>query len=572
MKMFRNVKTSVKILGLIMMMAFFLAIVGYAGHYATGKLAVSVDDMYQNRLLPVQWTNSVKAEGKINEVLTLSVFLSQDSAKQQEYLQQINEHKAIVLKLLTNYSESQLDAFEKEALEKVMSETKAYRSEWQKSLDLATSGRQAEGYAYFTNNAASHLAAVNKELDALAEHSGQLATAENTKSKQLAVESDRIVIVVTGAAVILALVIGWLISRLIAGPLAELVNKVQRLADGNLSGNQSAEEYIDEVGQLSKEINVMADNLRQLVKHIRHTAEDLSASSQQLTAGAEQAAQATGQVTTAIGDVAEGAEQQSGAINETAAVVVGMSTAIEQIAGNANLVTGDVAKTVAAAEKGATSARAVTSQMDSIEKTVSSSAQAVIKLGDRSKEIGQIVDTISGIAGQTNLLALNAAIEAARAGEQGKGFAVVAEEVRKLAEQSKEAASQIADMIGDIQAETARAVSSMEAGSREVRMGAEVVSGAGQSFTEIAALVNHVSSQVTEISAAIGQLSAGSRQIVSSMKNIDEISKKSVGRTQTVSAATEEHAASVEEIVASSQALAGMAGKLQAEVNKFQVD
>ena len=86
-------------------------------------------------------------------------------------------------------------------------------------------------------------------------------------------------------------------------------------------------------------------------------------------------------------------------------------------------------------------------------------------LGDRSQEVGQIVDTISGIAGQTNLLALNAAIEAARAGEQGRGFAVVAEEVRKLAEQSQEAAKHIADLISHIQADTEDAVQAMQEGN-----------------------------------------------------------------------------------------------------------
>jgi methyl-accepting chemotaxis protein len=195
----------------------------------------------------------------------------------------------------------------------------------------------------------------------------------------------------------------------------------------------------------------------------------------------------------------------------------------------------------------------------------------VTTLGERSKEIGQIVDTISGIAGQTNLLALNAAIEAARAGEQGRGFAVVAEEVRKLAEQSQDAAKQIAVLISEIQSDTDRAVVAMEDGTREVMLGAEVVNDSGKAFQEIADMVTNVSSQIREISVSIEQMAVGSQQIVESVKEMDELSKKSSGEAQTVSAATEEQSASMEEIASSSQALAHLAMNLREAVSKFQI-
>lgn len=571
MRLFRSLKTSVKILGLIMLMVFFLALVGYAGHYATGNLAAGMDDMYKNRLLPSQWLNAARTESRINEALTLSVFLSQDKNKQQALLKEIEQHKSSFANLLRDYSQTKLDSFEKDKLSNVMDEVKTYRGEWQKALDLAVAGKQAEGLAYFTQNADSRLETINKLLNELVDYNAKIAAEEKAKSEILAVYSDRIIMAVTLLAVILALGLGWFISRLIAGPLAQLVAEVRQLAAGNLVDRQLNVNYTDEVGQLAGEIDVMAENLRSLVTNITQTAAQLAASSEELTAGAEQAAQATGQVTAAVAEVAQGAQEQSGAIDETTNVVVQMSKAIEQIAVNANTVTGAVAKTVTAATGGAKSAEAVASQMNNIEQTVESSAQAVTKLGERSKEIGQIVDTIAGIAGQTNLLALNAAIEAARAGEQGRGFAVVAEEVRKLAEQSQDAAGRIAGMIGDVQSETVRAVAAMNEGSREVKMGAEVVSSAGRSFQEIVSLVNEVSSQIMEISAAIQQMSAGSQQIVAAVQNIDQIGRKSASRTQTVSASTEEHSATIEEIVASSQALADMAEQLQAAVNKFQV-
>lgn len=567
----RNLKTSAKISGLIILMAFFLVIVGFAGHLAASNLADKMDDMYKDRLLPNQWLNAVRTESRINEALTLGVFLNQDAGKQQALLREIGEHKTKVEQLLGNYAQTKLDSYEAERLAKVMEETKIYRGEWQKALDMAMTGKQAEGYAYFMQNAASHLEQLNTLLDELVEHNSKIAAEEKAISEKIAIYNDRIVIGITLLAVILAIGMGWLIARLIAAPLEQMVTQVRLLAAGNLQERKINTGYTDEVGQLDKEVHVMAGNLHSLVLNITEAAEQLAASSEELTAGAEQAAKATGEVTAAIAEVAQGAQGQSTAIDSTTEVVTQMSYAIEQIAINSDRVNGAVAKTAAAANEGAKSAESVSTQMDSIEKTVASSAQAVTKLGDRSKEIGQIVDTISGIASQTNLLALNAAIEAARAGEQGRGFAVVAEEVRKLAEQSHEAAGQIAVLIGEVQAETTKAVAAMNEGSREVKMGAEVVSNAGRGFKEIVHLINDVSSQVMAISSSIQQLSSGSQKIVTSVQHIDLIGRKSAEQTQSVSAATEEYSASIEEIVASSQQLATMAVKLQNEVNKFQV-
>lgn len=570
----RNLKTSVKISGLIILMAFFLVIVGFAGHLAASNLADKMDDMYKDRLLPNQWLNAVRTESRINEALTLGVFLNQDSGKQQALLKEIGEHKTKVEQLLGNYAQTKLDSYEAERLAKVMEETKIYRGEWQKALDMATTGKQAEGYAYFMQHAASHLEQLNKLLDELVEHNSKIAADEKAISEKIAIYNDRIVIGVTLLAVLLAVAMGWLIVRLIAAPLEKMVTQVRRLAAGNLQEHTSHTtdtSFTDEVGQLNKEVHVMAGDLHSLVLNITEAAEQLAASSEELTAGAEQAAKATGEVTAAIAEVAQGAQGQSAAIDATTEVVTQMSYAIEQIAINSDRVNGAVAKTATAANEGAKSAESVSIQMDSIEKTVASSAEAVTKLGDRSKEIGQIVDTISGIASQTNLLALNAAIEAARAGEQGRGFAVVAEEVRKLAEQSHAAAGQIAVLIGEVQAETAKAVAAMTEGSCEVKMGAEVVSNAGRGFKEIVNLINDVSSQVMEISSSIQQLSSGSQKIVASVQHIDLIGRKSAEQTQSVSAATEEYSASIEEIVASSQQLATMAVKLQNEVNKFQL-
>ena len=572
MEMLRNVKTFWKIVLLIGFMAGFLLLVGYVGHYAAGALSAKMDDMYQNRLLPIEWLNSARTESRRNEALTMALFLSKDPAQQKQTMQTIDQHKKIYADLLEQYRQTSLDPFEQDTMNKIADETKIYREQWQKSLDLALAGKTEEGHDYFYQQAFKHLENINKLLDSLVEYNQKEAEKDKHNSEELAVYNDRIAMGVTGAAVLLSALFGWMISRLISVPLASLVQEVHRMAAGDLKNrNVHSVYHADEIGQLTKEFDLMASQLQKLVKNISETSAQLAASSKDLTVGAEDAAKVTGQVTAAVEEIAAGAEQQSVVIDKTASNISQLVAAITQIADNSTTVSDAAARTVDAAEQGAQSAQSVKNQMNSIEETVDFSAQAVQTLGQRSQEIGQIVDTITGIAGQTNLLALNAAIEAARAGENGKGFAVVAEEVRKLAEQSKEAAERIAAMIQEVQAETGKAVTAMNKGSEEVKVGARVVETAEQNFRQITVLVTDVSSQSMEISAAIQEMTAGSHEIADAVKQIDQVGKQSVGKTQTVSAATEEHAASVEEILAASQELAHTAKKLDEAISFFKV-
>jgi len=349
------------------------------------------------------------------------------------------------------------------------------------------------------------------------------------------------------------------------------VHEATKIADGDLTLANLKIQSKDEVGRLARSFEQMTGKLRELMLQVSEATVQVAASSEELTAGAQQSAQAANQVAMVITSMAQGAEQQLSAIDTATAVIEQMSAGVQQVAANANVVASVADKSASAAMQGDKAIDAAMNQMGNIEKAVTGSAQLVTKLGDRSKEIGQIVDTIAGIAGQTNLLALNAAIEAARAGEQGRGFSVVAEEVRKLAEQSQEAAKQIGVLISEIQAETDHAVLAMNEGTCEVKVGAEVVNNAGQAFKEIVSLVGAVSSQIREISASIQQMASGSQQIVVSIREIDKVSKDAAAQTQVVSAATEEQSASMQQIAGSSQVLAKMAEDLQTAVRNFKI-
>lgn len=367
-------------------------------------------------------------------------------------------------------------------------------------------------------------------------------------------------------------IVSLLMANRIVRPINTLTNELRELSEkgGDLSRKIRVDSS-DEIGELGNYVNQFLGNIREIVKRVTNTSEQLAASSEELTASAEQSTQAVNQVANSISNVAEGTEKQLKAVNDTTMVVGQMAAGIQQIVVSMNTVAGTSTESAEAAQQGNKMLEKAIEQMKHIENTVNRSSEVVIKLGDRSKEIGQIVDAIDGIAGQTNLLALNAAIEAARAGEAGRGFAVVAEEVRKLAEQSQEAAKQIGALINEIQQNTDKAVVAMKEGTGEVRGGTEAVIGAGKTFIEVFEAFHEVSKQIREISAAAKDMLSGSDQIVGSIHEIDSITKDTAGQAQNVSAATQEQFAQMEEVTESSRELAKLAGELQMIVARFKL-
>ena len=196
------------------------------------------------------------------------------------------------------------------------------------------------------------------------------------------------------------------------------------------------------------------------------------------------------------------------------------------------------------------------SSMDTIAVRVGTIAARALSLGEKSHEIGRILDVIDDLADQTNLLALNAAIEAARAGEQGRGFAVVATEVRKLAERAQESTGQIQALVAEIQAETNSTIIATEEGTKEVRLGTELARGVVDALERIAGMVDETTIAAKEISIATQQQRSASEQVVGAMTHVSDAARQyAVGSQQSAAAAAQ---------------LTELAGGLRASIARFQ--
>jgi methyl-accepting chemotaxis protein len=362
-------------------------------------------------------------------------------------------------------------------------------------------------------------------MDNIRRVAGEMATEESNLLKEqsdessLSVEQAHATIIWgTLSAFIFLSLAGFSITRNISKPLTEISGVATRIAQGDLTVKVSTNGRADEVGILSQAFSTMVENLR-------HSTAELSEGVSVLASSASEILAATTQV-------ASGAAETGISITQTTSTVEEVKQTAQVSSQKAKSVSDSAQKATQVAQAGRKSVETSIEGMKKIQTQMESISECVVKLSEQSQAIGEIIASVNDLTEQSNLLAVNAAIEAAKAGEQGKGFAVVAQEVKSLAEQSKQATAQVRAILNDIQKATTAAVLATEQGSKAVETGVKQSAEAGESIRLLSDSITEAAQAATQIAASSQQQLVGTDQVAMAMENIKQASAQNVAGTK----------------------------------------
>ncbi|CAG0946062.1 hypothetical protein ANRL1_02728, partial [Anaerolineae bacterium] len=304
----------------------------------------------------------------------------------------------------------------------------------------------------------------------------------------------------------------------VIAPVNDTKQILAQVAHGDLTVKMNGH-YKGDFMALRDSIETMVDGLKNVAGQSQQSAVSMTSATAQILASSTQMASTT--------------REQASAVNEVSSTVREIKASAEQVAQRAQSVAEQATRAYEAAKRGTEAVGSAMHGMDDIRGKVEAIAENILALSEQTQQIGEIIDTVTDIAGQSNILALNAAIEAAQAGEAGKGFRVVADEVRSLAEQSRQAAAQVKTILGDIQRATNQAVMATEQGTKGVQAGSEQVNRTAETIQELARVVEASAQAAQQIVAGVEQQTIGLDQIVIGMNDINQAAQQSAaGATQ----------------------------------------
>ncbi|MDX6151898.1 methyl-accepting chemotaxis protein [Marinococcus sp. PL1-022] len=377
--------------------------------------------------------------------------------------------------------------------------------------------------------------------------------------------------IVSILVIIAGVAIAFFMARTISAPIRAVMQRMQSIAEGDLSQEPMQTTARDETGKLVQAANQMNVNMARLLTQIKTMSTNVSDQSQHLTHSANEVKAGSQQVAVTMEELASGAESQATSASSIASLMSDFTENVSVAHTKGEDVRSASTHILSITNEGRELMDNSVHQMEKIDAIVKNAAVKVEGLDKQSQEISKLVSVINDIANQTNLLALNAAIEAARAGEQGRGFAVVADEVRKLAEQVSASITDITSIVEGIQNESSSVTASLQAGYKEVETGTTQIQTTGETFNTINTAIQEMAGNLQAVTQNLAAISSSSQEINASIEEIASVSEESAAGVEQTAASVQQTSSSMEEVSANSENLNDLARQLNAEVAKFKL-
>jgi len=359
-------------------------------------------------------------------------------------------------------------------------------------------------------------------------------------------------------------------------PLTNMQDASIKFANGDLRGAEEVLKSVslkqnNEISDFAKSFRKSIVQLSSILTNMNGTAGSLLKVSDELEEVMKSVRSSNDEISESIYKIASGSEIRKTNNDEALTAMEEMTIGIQRIADSSTSVATSSSDMTELVTSSAANSMTVVHQIKNVEASVLATEKHVKDLAEKYQSIEEMVTVITGIADQTNLLALNAAIEAARAGEAGKGFAVVADEVRKLAEMSRNSAEEIRDHIQGFQTVTVLALEEMARSAKDVQSGSLAVEEIGNDLNKVLESVVRVNEEVQDVSAVTEQMSASSEEVLASMEQVTAIVNESVEQTKTVAVSADYQVATVENLDKTIQTLQQSAHQLQKAINQFNL-
>ncbi|MDM5235093.1 methyl-accepting chemotaxis protein [Bacillus cereus] len=544
-----------------------LSIIGVISLKKTGEASAS---MYDERLLPIYWIQSLESNFRYGNSNFMELMVTTDEKRNKELVNNIDQTRKENDQLFKNFESKISSQEEKQLYENFQKNFQEFRNQMKEAQNLAVNNKNEEAYSYYLKNTEPAMQnAINSIQEIVKYYSSQAEQLQksNTNSAHTTILLFIIISVIATAFII---GIGYVIKTAIQRPITLLQHDMKQVADGNLVIRTSYQAN-DELGAIVTSFNNMLDNLQHLIEKIQVMTYEVTSSTNSMLQNTKQASKISNEAVLTINEVNKQIEGQVTNIHESSTAMNDLTNGVQSVAESALTVAEVSVATTDRVNNGSKVIKQSITQMNNVHAVVEETSTVIERLIMRTQHIDKALDAITNIAEQTNLLALNAAIEAARAGENGKGFAVVAAEVRDLAEQSKQSAHEINNLVKSIQQDTKDTVQIMRKGHEEAIQGRNAANEADEAFSTIMKDIHKITHQIQEVSATTEEMSAGTEEINASLSVVSETSTRVAKDTNQTVQAIQTQASSITEITNQSMQIKKKIEELEGLISRFKI-